>query len=254
MLQSGFDALSESYMSKPTERDLLIAALCLAIGIATAGYFIGQTLYNSRTGVNTAEVKGLAERRVMADRAIWRIQYTVTGDDAADMAELYARSEREQAEIVAALTASGLTKDEIRPGIVNYHRIEYRDETQRLVDARRVLSATIEVETARVRLVGPARARLNTLVSRGIDLANNPPSYYFTGLNDIKPEMVREATMNARIAAGEFARNAGVGVGGIRDARQGNFVIRDAGSDYGNTARIEKNVRVVTTITFYLEG
>ena len=132
--------------------------------------------------------------------------------------------------------------------------MEYRDDAQRLVDARRVLSGTIEIETTRVRLVGTARSRLNSLVSRGIDLTNNAPNYYFTGLNDIKPEMVREATTNARIAAGEFASNAGVGVGGIRDARQGNFVIRDAGSDYGNTTRIEKDVRVVTTITFYLEG
>ena len=88
----------------------------------------------------------------------------------------------------------------------------------------------------------------------GIDISSNPPQYFFTGLNAIKPEMVREATRNARIAAGEFADNAGVRVGGIRDARQGNFVIRDAGSDYGNTAKLEKDVRVVTTITFYLTG
>ena len=241
-------------MSKSTERDLLIAALCLAIGIAAAGYFVGQTLYNSRTGVNTAEVKGLAERRVLADRAIWRVQYTVSGNDDADMAELYARSEKEKDEIIASLTQSGLSMAEVRPGTVNYRRIEYRDNAQRLVDARRVLSGSIEVETARVELIGPARARLNVLVSQGIDLANNAPSYYFTGLNDIKPDMGREATTNARLAAGEFAENAGVGVGGIRDARQGNFVIRDAGSDYGNTASIEKDVRVVTTITFYLEG
>ena len=66
--------------------------------------------------------------------------------------------------------------------------------------------------------------------------------------------MVAEATRNARTAADEFADNAGVDVGGIRDARQGNFVIRDVGSEYGNTATLEKDVRVVTTITFYLTG
>jgi len=239
-------------MKRTAQRDVLVAAICLAIGIAAAGYFVGQTLYNSRTGVNTAEVKGLAERRVRADLAIWRIQYSVTGDDTTDMAELYARSEREQQAIVTALAASGFSDDEIRPGIVDYRRVEYRDNSQRLVEARRILSGTIEVETGRVDLVAPARARLNELVARGIDLMNNPPSYHFTGLNDIKPEMVREATTNARIAAGEFASNAGVSVGSIRDARQGNFVIRDAGSDYGNTNRVEKDVRVVTTITFYL--
>jgi len=74
----------------------------------------------------------------------------------------------------------------------------------------------------------------------------------FTRLNEIKPAMLREATKNARIAANEFAENAGVKVGGIRDAHQGGFSIRDVGESHGDTAKIEKDVRVVTTITFYL--
>ncbi len=233
-------------------RHLVIAALLLALGITAAGYFVGQTLYNSRAGINTAEVKGLAERRVMADRAVWQIRYEVAGNDDSDMAELYARSEEQRQAVVEVLTAAGFDSDEITPGTVNYQRYEYRDSNQRLVEARRVLEGTIDVETAKVDVVASARARLNELIARGIDINNNPPRYLFTGLNDIKPEMLREATTNARIAADEFARNAGVAVGGIREARQGNFEIRDAGSEYGNTARIEKDVRVVTTISFYL--
>ena len=65
--------------------------------------------------------------------------------------------------------------------------------------------------------------------------------------------MLQEATKNARIAANEFASNAGVKVGGIREARQGGFIIRDIGEDYGDTKKIDKDVRVVTTITFYLK-
>ncbi|MEM9622794.1 MAG: SIMPL domain-containing protein, partial [Pseudomonadota bacterium] len=68
----------------------------------------------------------------------------------------------------------------------------------------------------------------------------------------IKPSMLKEATKNARLAANEFAANAGVQVGGIRDARQGGFIVRDVGEDYSDTAKIDKDVRVVTTITFYL--
>lgn len=233
-------------------RHLVVSAVLLATGIAAAGYFIGQTLYNSRAGINTAEVKGLAERRVTADRAVWQVRYEVAGDDESDMAELYARSEEQKQAIIEVLTAAGFGDDEIAPGTVNYQRYEYRDNSQRLVEARRVLQGTIDVETAQVELVAPARALLNELIARGIDINNNPPRYLFTGLNEIKPEMLREATTNARIAADEFARNAGVAVGGIREARQGNFEIRDAGSEYGNTARIEKDVRVVTTISFYL--
>ncbi len=83
-------------------------------------------------------------------------------------------------------------------------------------------------------------------------IQNGLPTYRFTKLNEIKPEMLREATKNARLAANEFADSAGVSVGRIRDARQGSFYIRDAGQEYGDTQKIEKDVRVVTTITFYL--
>ena len=64
--------------------------------------------------------------------------------------------------------------------------------------------------------------------------------------------MLREATQNARIAATEFAENAGASVGRIRNARQGGFIVRDAGEEYGDTQKIDKDVRIVTTITFYL--
>ena len=101
-------------------------------------------------------------------------------------------------------------------------------------------------------LVSSARSKLNELIALGIDIRNNAPSYHFTSLNEIKPEMLKDATTNARIAANEFAANAGVKVGSIRTARQGGFIIRDIGESYADTTKIEKDVRVVTTITFYL--
>ena len=228
------------------------SALIIAAGIAIAGYFIGQTMYNSRVGINTAEVKGLAERRVEADRAYWRIQYTVSGQDREAIGELYEQSKAHQERIVALLLESGFGESEVAPGVVDYNRLEFRDEEQKLVEEKHLLTGTIEVETDNVQLVSSARSRLNELIALGIDIKNNPPSYYFIGLNDIKPDMLKEATTNARIAANEFAANAGVEVGGIRDARQGGFIIRDVGESYTDTTKIEKDVRVVTTITFYL--
>jgi len=239
-------------MAKPANSQIIFAALAIAAGIAVAGYFVGQTMYNSKVGINTAEVKGLAERRVEADRAYWRIQYTVSGEDRGAIAELYEQSKAHEARIVALLLETGFNDSEVAPGVVDYHHQEFRDEDQNLVDEKYLLTGTIEVETNNVRLVSSARAKLNELIAIGIDIRNNSPAYYFTSLNDIKPEMLKEATTNARIAANEFAANAAVKVGGIRNARQGGFIIRDVGESYSDTTKIEKDVRVVTTITFYL--
>lgn len=232
--------------------ELLIGALLLSLGIAIAGFFISNTLYNAKVALNTADVKGLAERRVEADKAYWSIQYTVTGNNQSDIPELYKASESDQGKIIALLKDSGFGDAEIIPGVIDYVRQEFRDEDQKLVEEKHKLVGEIEVQTDKVRLVSEVRSKLNKLIAQGLDVRNNAPAYHFTKLNEIKPEMLKEATKNARLAANEFAENAGVKVGGIRSARQGGFVIRDVGQNYGDTAKIEKDVRVVTNVTFFL--
>ena len=229
-----------------------LAAFMLAVGIALAGFFVSETLYKSKVALNSADVKGLAERRVEADTAYWSIRYTVTGKKREDTPGLYKASEADQKKIIALLQANGFTQTEIRPGIINYIKQEYRDDDQNLIEEKHMLVGEIDVQTTKVKLVASVRAELNSLIADGLEIENNAPAYHFTRLNAIKPEMLKEATTNARVAANEFAANAGVKVGGIRSARQGGFVIRDVGRNYGDTAKIEKDVRVVTNVTFFL--
>lgn len=231
---------------------VLFQGLFVACGIAVAGYFVGQTMYNAKVALNTAEVKGLAERRVTADRANWTVSFRVSGKTREEIPDLYATSEEHQQTIVGLLEQVGFEDGEIEVGVVNYAYREFRSEDQVLVDQTHQLRGSISVETEKIDLVSKARTSVNRLIAQGVDVQDQAPSYSFTKLNEIKPEMLREATKNARIAANEFAENAGVSVGGIRSARQGGFIIRDAGAEYGDTAKIEKDVRVVTTITFYL--
>jgi hypothetical protein len=240
-------------MNAIARSELVIAALLVALGMSAAGYFVGRTLYNAKVGINTAEVKGLAERRVQADRAYWKIQYTVTGPGTSQVSKLYEKSEADQGRIIELLTASGFDKAEIVPGVTDYQKREFRGEDQKLVDEKHVLVGTIDVETSKVKLVVEVRAKLNKLIAQGLDIQNHAPQYHFTKLNEIKPAMVKEATTNARIAATEFAADAGVKVGSIQSATQGSFIIRDVGEEYGDTRALEKDVRLVTTITFYLE-
>ena len=72
--------------------------------------------------------------------------------------------------------------------------------------------------------------------------------YSFNGLNDIKPAMIEEATVNAREAAEKFAKDSNSKLGKIRQASQGQFSISDRDI---NTPYI-KNVRVVTNVVYYL--
>ncbi len=232
--------------------EVLIGSCFIALGLVGAGYFVGQTLYNSKMALNTADVKGLAERRVKSDSAFWKIQYTVSGNDKSEVPALYSKSKKDQKQIISLLTENGFTNEEIMLGVVDYESCEYRDEKQKLIETKYLLTGSIEIETKNVALIATVRSKMNELIAEGLDIKNNPPNYYFTELNAIKPDMLKEATKNARLAANEFAENAGVKVGGIRSASQGGFTIVDVGEKYGDDLRFEKNVRVVTAVTFYL--
>ncbi|MTI10917.1 MULTISPECIES: SIMPL domain-containing protein [Curvivirga] len=239
-------------MSKPNQTGFIFLGLFLALGITLGGYFIGQTMYNAKVALNTAEAKGLAEKRVKADRANWTIIFRNAGYKSEDIPALYKKSEENQKTIINLLKQNGFDESEIKLGVIDYSYMEYRDDNQNLVDERHQLTGSIDVETDKVDLVSTVRSSINKLITQGIDIENYAPRYYFTKLNEIKPEMLKEATQNARIAANEFASNAGANVGRIRNARQGGFIVRDAGEEYGDTAKIEKDIRIVTTITFYL--
>ncbi len=230
----------------------IFLGIFLAVGLSVCGYFVSQTLYNSNAALNTAEAKGLAERRVQADKANWKLIFQVDSNDKEKIPQLYSDAEKIQKTIIDLLTDNGFNEQEIEIGVIDYGLREFRDENQQLVDQKHSLVGSILVETEQVLLVSKVRANVNKLIAQGINIDNHAPSYTFTKLNEIKPDMLREATQNAKIAANEFAQIANVSVGGIRSARQGNFFIRDAGENYGDTKKIEKDVRVVTTITFYL--
>ncbi len=232
--------------------ELSLLGVFLALGLASGGFFISKTMYNSKVAINTATVKGLAERRVEADLAKWYINYSLAANSKEAVPNLYKRAEADQAAIISVLKESGFSDEEIQPGIIDYSFQEFRDRNQKLVDQKHILRGTVGIETSKVRSISAARAQINELIAKGINIQNELPSYRFTKLNQIKPEMLKEAARSARLAASEFAENAGVQVGSIQTARQGSFVISDAGGAYESNRKIEKDVRVVTTISFYL--
>ena len=228
-----------------------LMGLFLAIGIALSGYFVSQLLLNANQ--DTAEAKGLSERRVDATQAIWKINYGGWMEEGkSKIQDLFKEVEKDQHAIINALTDIGITEEEILVGSLDHDVKEYRNDDNVLMESRRYLSGQITVDTKNVHLIPKARAKLNDLIANGVSLENLEPRYLFTELNAIKPEMLKEATANAKVAATEFAKAANVKVGGIETARQGNFMINDANEEYTTSTKIEKDVRVVTTIKFYL--
>lgn len=235
----------------------LSGALIVALGLAVAGFFIGHYYYQSKIGANSVVVKGLSEMDVRADLAIWEMKYVVTGNDV-----IKAQQEiSSQTKIIQAFLAeNGFEDSEVTVGRLetndlnaNPYRSSYENNNVRFI-----LTQTVTVKSTKVDLVAESLNKSGDLVAKGIIFNSDygsPVSYLFTKLNDIKPKMLADATQNARQAAAQFAASSQSKVGKIKYANQGMFTIlpREQTSSSSESQQIDKKVRVVSTIEYWLK-
>lgn len=229
-------------------RNVIAAGILIAIGLALGGHFIGNGLLAARAADRFVTVKGLAEREVAANLVIWPITYTVTADD---LGTLQQRTDDGAAKIRSFL-AGVFEEAEIGISPARVTDREAQGMMGQVRMERYVAESTVTVRTPRIEAVRSAMERSGELVKQGVALIRsyeNTTEYLFTSLDEIKPEMIREATQDARRAAQQFAEDSGSRVGGIRNAQQGYFSItdRDAFSPEFKT------IRVVTTVQYFLE-
>ncbi|GAA0737810.1 SIMPL domain-containing protein [Sphingomonas japonica] len=228
---------------------LLIAAGVLAIGMIVGGYLLGNGLVRARLADRSVTVRGLAERDVTADLAVWTLNYSKQGED---LGQVQASIDRDTATIEAFFRALGFPADALSPAGAGVSQ-GYNN----LGQANVTISQRLQLRTTEIAKARAAVARQFELVRRGVVLQEGSGMVYsFTRLNDVKPAMVAEATKDARASAEQFANDSGTSVGGIKSATQGYFSIEARDGEqpgYGVADSPFKKVRVVTTVDFYLK-
>lgn len=233
---------------------MLLASVVIAVGAAVSGKFVGDGFRDGRAADRYVTVKGVAERDVTADLAVWPVRITETGDD---LGAAQSRLEQSVDSLVVFLVGEGVERTAVSPGRVEVTDLlaqSYRPDG--IEKGRFILAQTVTVRTQDVDTVNTASSRIGELLKMGVVLADTGgPSYAFTGLNDIKPDMIAEATRAAREGAQRFAEDSASTVGAIRRANQGVFTIgpRTAVATGNPNGEIEKRVRVVSTIDFFLK-
>jgi hypothetical protein len=234
----------------------LIPAALIALGIAAAGWFAGDAVVRGRSADRFVTVKGVSEREVQADLALWPIQFVVAEND---LAAAQARSGESAKKVTEFLTRHGIEPAQLELqdlGVTDTQANRYGGQP---AAKRFVINQTIMVRSTTPEVVFKASQAVGELVDAGVVLSSdggwaNGPTFLFTKLNDVKPAMIAEATANGRQAAEQFAKDAGSKLGGIRQANQGLFVIlpRDRAPGVQEQRQRTKVVRVVSTIDYQL--
>lgn len=235
-----------------------IGLIFLAISILFAGAMIADGLKEFRSADRYVTMKGLATQDVEADYALWTIKHSATGNDL-NMVQTTIQNNSEK--IRSFLKRNGLNESNIsgrRLEVTDLLAQAYRN--QGAESSRYIISEVLVIRSDQVSKVDAAYQNSGDLLKQNVSLIvqqnQSPIEYVFTGLNDIKPKMIAEATKSARKAAEQFAEDSGASVGGIKFANQGVFQIlpRDSNNSYQERTSRYKTVRVVSTIRFRIEN
>jgi hypothetical protein len=235
---------------------------CLLFGLVVGGWLLGSEIRDIKLADRSVTVKGLVERTVKSDTAIWTMSFKESSDD---LKAGYAKAQADQATVLKFLADHGIQGGDIAEKDIGVtDRLTSNvNNSQALKGPRFIVEGTIVVNSKDVDRVERTNAITSDLLAQGIILSTDTTVYKFTGLNALKPDMITEATRNARASAARFAADSGAKVGSIRSASQGVFSItaanevstnEDGGfnSDQQADSSIMKKVRVVSTIDYYL--
>jgi hypothetical protein len=226
-----------------------VLGLFVAAGLAVGGALMGTAIGQVRKADRYVTVKGFAERELPANLAIWPIVYNAVGND---LARVQADLDEDAAAIRAFLTSRGFPPAEMSLAAPRVTDFEAQWTSGERPVNRYMAEATLTLRTSNVSGVNEAMQASTDLVKQGVALLRSyeyNPLFLYTELNSIKPEMIAQATLDARRAAEQFAKDSGSRVGAIRNAQQGYFQIEDRDAH----SQDWKKVRVVTTVEYFLD-
>ncbi len=228
---------------------VIIAGLFVGLGLTFLGLFIYKAIIHFKSTERVVTVKGLAEKEVKANIAIWPITFKQVSND---LESLYKDMENKQEILIRFLKDNGFSDEEISVSQMVTVDRQANDYYSQKINYRYSSKNTVTVYTEKVDHVRDVMKKVDQLGKKGIAIQpqdyDNRTQFLFTKLNEIKPGMVEEATAKGREVAIKFAKDSQSKLGKLKTARQGQFTISNRDS---NTPYI-KIVRVVVSMQYYL--
>lgn len=231
-------------------KSIIISSALVAVAIVVLGLCLKGGIDNFTNRDRIVTVRGLCEKEMPANKVTWPI---VTKEVGNDLPTIYDKIQRTNQGILAFLTSNGITAAEISvnaPSVYDMTAERYSSQDNKY---RYQVTNVVVVTSDKVDQVRKLIEKQTELLKQGIAVVAGDyqysTRYEYTDLNSIKPEMIAEATKNAREAADKFAADSDSRLGKIKTASQGQFSIEDRDQYTPNI----KNIRVVTSITYYLE-
>lgn len=247
------------------QKSKYIIAGVAAIALVLSAYLISLGIRHFSGGDPVVRVTGMSERHITSDLAVLTISFQ---QQAMDQKEAYQRLQESKRIVSDYLQKVGFAANELFSsnttivkglGEVNLEKVGYYYEDRAFSGYR--ITESITVRSSKVDEVEKVSATISNLITQGVEVETSPIAYYYTKLNDLKVEMLKEASADAHSRASIVAEGGAASLGKLQAASMGVFQVlgrNQAEEEYSwggtlNTTHKEKTATVTVKASYVLE-
>ena len=238
---------------------IIILGICIAAATIISSLILSKGLLKITKFVREQiTVTGSAQKNIKSDYIVWRGTFSI---GQADLKAAYKELSENLEKVRKYLIGKGAGENEIIVSQISTSRVYKKNEKGNDTNEIQwyVLSQTVEVRSKDVDKVDRISRESTDLINENIEFESQAPEYFYTKLDELKIQMLAEATENAKARAENMVKATGNKIGSIRSARMGVFQITPLTStevsDWGvnDTSSLEKKVTAVVTASFAIE-
>ena len=236
-----------------------LTAIIFGIAIVAASVVLGNAFMNRNKTQGTISVTGLGQSDFTSDLIVWNASYSQTNND---LKTAYSDLQKNKEAIQSYLVSKGIPHENIVFSAVNTQKNSksiYSDSGKFLGSefTGYTLNQSVEIDSKEVEKVERISREITELLNQGIQLYSSAPRYYYTKLDELKIEMISQATENARLRAEKIATNSKSDLDKLVVAKMGVFQItgQNSNEDYSwggayNTSSKEKTASITMKLTY----
>lgn len=204
----------------------VIATAIIAFALIVGSFLIANAYKYKFTSTQNINVTGNALKDFDADYVKWRATYSRNNFDLKTASD---QLKADQVVVRNFLISQGINAKEIVFEAVNITKdIQYGTDIHGNSISQfngYILSQDVTIESKDLDKIDKASREISNLISQGIELNSSNPNYYYSKLEDLKLELIAQASENARQRAENIAEKSGSKLGDLKKADLGIFQI-----------------------------
>lgn len=234
----------------------IITATILSLGLIVSAALLSNAMHNSDKNQNRITVKGVAEKRIKADKAIINVVFSTSNTKLEDAKTNISEKEKAVLEILKSLELKEneyhINNVKIQP---NFSERQQEKETKIL---NYDVMQSVVIAPKNIERSDEIYEKLQELKLTFNNMEIVKPEYYITSIEKYKKDLIVSATENAEMRAREMLKVNKNEIGGLENMTQGQFEILPDREDSKHVNDEEHNqmykkLRSVVTVTYLIK-